>query len=161
MDASNEPLFPFGFGLSYTQFELSDLQLSRTEINAGQSVEISLNVANIGRVAGDEVVQLYIRHREASVTRPIKELKGFKRVTLQAGERKQITFTLHANQLGYFNRTMRYGLEAGKVELLIGTSSVDIKLSGEINIGTSAEISGEQKVFFGSVDVLSGEAVAK
>lgn len=102
VDVSNEPLFPFGFGLSYTHFTLSNLQISCPEIKAGESVDISLTVTNSGAVAGDEVVQLYIRQHEASVTRPIKELKGFKRVSLQPGESRQVTFTLYANQLWLF-----------------------------------------------------------
>lgn len=153
VDVSNEPLYPFGFGLSYTQFELSDLQLAKAEIKVDESVDISLAVCNIGKVAGDEVVQLYIRHRQASVTRPIKELKGFKRVSLQPGERKTITFTLYANQLGYYDRQMRYGIETGTVEVMIGTSSQSIHLTDAITIAESAPISGDQKLFFSDVGV--------
>lgn len=148
VDSSNEPLFPFGFGLSYTTFALTDLTLSAEELPANGSVEIACTVTNVGERAGDEVVQLYIRHRQASVTRPVKELKGFQRVSLQPNESKRVIFTMAANQLGYYDRQMRYGIDSASVDVMLGTSSVDIRLNSTLKIdGGSAGIEGD-KVFF-------------
>jgi beta-glucosidase len=123
LDAPSSPLFPFGFGLSYSQFKLSDIQLSGESIAPDGRITVRVNVENLGKYAGDEVVQLYIRHVAASVTRPIKELRGFQRVSLQPGEKRLVEFTLTREELGFYNREMRFVVEPGKVRVFVGNSS--------------------------------------
>ena len=148
VELSNKPLWPFGFGLSYTRFELSDLQLDRGEAAPGESVDVSFTLANRGDREGDEVVQLYIRDQVASVTRPLKELKGFTRVSLAAGESRRVTFTLFVNQLAFYNPNMKYVVEPGTIEIMIGTSSEEIHLRETFEIvGGVTEISGEKVCF--------------
>src|SRR5947209_1649981 len=113
IDAPWTPLFPFGHGLSYTRFRLRALQLSARSIRPDGRVTAGVEVENIGRRAGDEVVQLYIRAVAASVTRPVQELKGFERVTLRPGERRRVEFTLTPGQLGCYNRALRFVVEPG------------------------------------------------
>jgi beta-glucosidase len=125
LDIPNTPLFPFGYGLSYTQFRLSNLRLSATRIHTDGNLNVSVEVENTGRRTGDEVVQLYIRDLAASVTRPVKELKGFARVTLKPGERRSVSFTLTPEHLGFINRQMRFVVEPGDFKVTVGTSSVD------------------------------------
>ena len=135
------PLFPFGHGLSYTQFQFSDLQIAPAQVDSRGSVEIACMVENVGETAGSEVVQLYLHDREARVTRPVQELAGFKRVDLQPGERKRVTFTIAMNQLGFYNEDMRFVVEPGMMDVLIGTSSEDIRLRGEFEItGQTVEV---------------------
>ncbi|MGB9180853.1 MAG: beta-glucosidase BglX [Pyrinomonadaceae bacterium] len=123
IDVPFTPLFPFGYGLSYTQFRLSNLQLSAQTIRTDGKLTVSVEVENTGQRAGDEVVQLYIRDVAASVTRPVKELKGFERITLQAGEKRRVTFTLAPEQLGFYNREMRFVVEPGEFKVFVGNSS--------------------------------------
>jgi beta-glucosidase len=125
LDVSWTPLFPFGYGLSYTRFSLSNLQLSAQRIRPDGRLNVSVDVENTGRRAGDEVVQLYIRDTAASVTRSVKELKGFQRVTLRPGEKRRIEFTLAAEQLGFYNREMRFVVEPGEFKIMLATSSAD------------------------------------
>jgi beta-glucosidase len=134
------PLYPFGYGLSYTSFEYSNLLLSTEQATAGESVDVSLKITNTGHTAGDEVVQLYIRDEFASTPRPVKELKGYARVTLQAGESKAITFHLPVDQLAFYDNDLNLVLEPGRILVMIGSSSEDIRLSGAL------EIVGEQKI---------------
>jgi beta-glucosidase len=146
-----KPLFPFGYGLSYTTFALEDLRICPEEVTIGEQVTVSVNVTNTGDRAGDEVVQLYIRHPEAAVPRPIKELKGFKRVHLGPGECKTVTFTLHSHQLGYYDENMHYAVHPGTVEVLVGRSSHDLPLASRFEIvGSRTEVS---KAFFSRVNV--------
>ena len=123
LDVAWTPLYPFGYGLSYTQFQLSNLQLSAPRIRRDGRLTVSVEIANTGRRAGDEVVQVYVRDMAASRTRPLRELKGFERVTLQAGERRRLNFTLGAEHLGFYDREMRYTVEPGAFRLMVGTSS--------------------------------------
>jgi len=125
LDVSWTPLFPFGYGLSYTQFHLANLRLSAQRIRPDGRLNVSVDIENTGRRAGDEVVQLYIRDMAASVTRPVKELKGFQRVTLKPGEKRTIEFTLAPEQLGFYNREMRLVVEPGEFKVMVGTSSAD------------------------------------
>jgi beta-glucosidase len=124
LDIPNTPLYPFGFGLSYTTFELRDLRLNKTTIKPNGSVEVSVEVENTGRRAGDEVVQLYICDVTASVTRPVRELKGFQRITLKAGGKCRVTFTLTSEHLGFYNRDMKFVVEPGEFKICVSTSSV-------------------------------------
>ena len=119
------PLFPFGFGLSYTTFKISNLQLSAPRIGVNGKVTVSVEVENTGRRAGDEVVQLYIRDPVASMTRPVKELKGFQRVSLQAGEKRRVEFVLGPEHLGFWNREMRYVVEPGEFRVMVGANSAE------------------------------------
>jgi len=121
------PLFPFGHGLSYTTFEISEPRLSAAQIAPGQSVEVSVEVANTGQRAGDEVVQLYVGLPNRSVTQPVIALKGFERVTLAPGERKTVTFTLDERHLALWNREMREVVEPGPVVVSAGSSSASLK----------------------------------
>jgi beta-glucosidase len=154
VDLSNEPLYPFGFGLSYTTFELSDLRLDRQSAEAGQTVSIQMEVTNTGALAGDEVVQFYVRNAAASVTRPLKELAGFCRVHLAPGERRTVTWDLAVNQLAFLDRDMRWVVEPGQVRVMAGTSSVDLPLAAGFEItGDVAEV-GRQRVFASAVRIV-------
>ncbi|MBB3062488.1 glycoside hydrolase family 3 N-terminal domain-containing protein [Microbulbifer rhizosphaerae] len=121
------PLFPFGYGLSYTTFKIGEPQLSAPTIKTDGSVQVSVAVENTGGYPGDEVVQLYIRDRVASVTRPVKELRGFRRVTLQPGEKRELRFTLGPEALSLWNSTMQRVVEPGEFEIMVGGNSADLK----------------------------------
>ena len=124
-DIPNEPLYPFGFGLSYTTYEYSDLQLSKSEIAANENIEASVTIKNTGAREGVEIAQLYIRDCYSQITRPVKELKGFERVALKAGESKRITFTLTPEHLQYYNLEMERVVEPGTFKVMVGKSSYD------------------------------------
>ncbi|MDB5692027.1 MAG: beta-glucosidase, partial [Alphaproteobacteria bacterium] len=123
------PLFPFGHGLSYARFDYSGLRVSRASVPANGTVDVSVTVRNSGAVAGDEVVQLYAHDPVASVSRPIEELRGFRRVALAPGEAKRITFTLRPEQMAIWD-SGRWKIEPGEIELMIGASSADIRARG-------------------------------
>ncbi len=123
LDVPWTPLFPFGYGLSYTKFRLTNLQLSAQSINAGRRLTASVEVENTGRRTGDEVVQLYIRDVASSMTRPVKELKGFERITLSPAQKRRVTFTLGPEHLGFYNRDMRFMVEPGEFKIFIGPNS--------------------------------------
>jgi beta-glucosidase len=124
LDVPVTPLYPFGFGLSYTQFQLTNLQLSARSIPRGGRLTASVEVENTGKRAGDEVVQLYVRDMAASRTRPIRELKGFERITLRPGEKRRVQFTLAPEHLGFYNREMHFIVEPGAFKIFVGNSSV-------------------------------------
>jgi len=126
LDIPWTPLFPFGYGLSYTQFKITNLQLSAVRIRPDGKLTVSVDVENVGARAGDEVVQLYIRDVAASVTRPVKELKGFQRITLRAGEKKRVEFTLGPKDLGFYDRTMNFVVEPGEFRAMVGANSEDV-----------------------------------
>ncbi|MDH5363526.1 MAG: fibronectin type III-like domain-contianing protein, partial [Aigarchaeota archaeon] len=128
------PLFPFGHGLSYTEFEYSNLHISPERIGPGGTVEIGVDVRNVGEVRGDEVVQLYLRDVVASVTRPVKELKGFNRIALGPGEEKTVKFTVASEQLSLINRDMKRVVEPGTFKVMVGKSSEDIQLTGSFEV---------------------------
>ena len=121
------PLYPFGYGLSYTTFDISAPRLASATIRKGENAKVSVDVANTGARAGDEVVQLYVRDDLASVTRPLIELKGFQRVTLQPGERRTLSFELKPNDLSLWNMDMKRVVEPGTFTISVGPSSVDLK----------------------------------
>ena len=142
VELSTKPLYPFGYGLSYTRFEYRNLRISAGEARADEQVTIQVDVANVGERAGDEIVQLYVRDVASSVTRPVKELKGFRRVTLAPGEEKTVTFSLAVNQLAFLDQSMRWVVEPGTIEVMIGASSDDIRLSGSFEIvGQTVDVS--------------------
>jgi beta-glucosidase len=149
-----DPLFPFGHGLSYTSFAYGDLLVSRQQVTSGESVDVSLKVSNTGPVAGDEVVQLYICDEFVSVPRPVKELKGFARVMLQPGESKAVTFHLPVDQLAFYDDNMDLVLEPGKIHVLIGSSSEDIRLRGAFQIVGEHKMMVKERVFMCPVEIL-------
>ncbi len=135
VDGPTRPLWPFGFGRSYTTFELSGLRVDRTEMaTVDGEVTVAVEVANVGDVAGDEVVQLYVRDEEASVARPVIELRGFRRVRLEPGERRTVSFTLGSEQFAFSGVDLRQVVEPGRVTLSVGTSSADRPLSTTIDL---------------------------
>jgi beta-glucosidase len=130
-----EPLYPFGFGLSYTTFAYSNLKTSVASLAAKGSVDVSVDVKNTGTRAGDEVVQLYVKHVGSAVERPAKELRGFQRVMIPAGETKTVTLTLPASRLAYWDVAKKaWVVEADKVQLMVGPSSADSKLDKTIDV---------------------------
>ena len=126
IDAPWTPQFPFGFGLSYTQFRISNVSLSATQIRPNGSVRVTAEVENSGKRVGDEVVQVYIRDVAASIARPVKELKGFQRVTLQPGEKRRLEFVLGPEQLGSYNHDMKFVVEPGEFRVMVGSNSQDV-----------------------------------
>lgn len=143
LDVPNTPLYPFGYGLSYTQFRYRDLRVDKPEMLPTGSVKVSIEVENSGKADGDEVVQLYVSDVAASVTRPIKELKGFKRISLKAGEKRTVEFTLTRKELEFLGRDLKPVIEPGEFIVYVGTSSDD-------NLQTTLEV----------VDKLSAKPVA-
>ncbi len=125
IDEPKDPLYPFGFGLSYTSFKYSNLKSDKTNYAQGENMKFSVDITNTGAVAGDEIVQLYIRDEVSSVTRPIKELKNFKRISLKPGETKTINFTLDATDLSFYNLDMKFVVEPGSFQIMVGGSSDD------------------------------------
>ena len=128
VDGTGQPLFPFGYGLSYSSFAYSELKLSRSSFNSGGTVLLSFTLKNTSAVAGEEVVQLYAHDEVASIARPVKELKGFQRVALRPGEAKTVTFKLHASMFAFPNADMEEVTEPGMFRIMIGGSSKDIRL---------------------------------
>lgn len=128
IDMVKSPRYVFGHGLSYTQFSYENLKLNRKTINSGQELVASFTVTNTGKYRGEEVVQLYIRDEFASVVRPVKELKDFKKILLEPGESKTISFTIDRNKLSFYNQELKWVAEAGSFELMIGSSSGDIRV---------------------------------
>ncbi|WP_430476913.1 glycoside hydrolase family 3 C-terminal domain-containing protein [Bacillus cereus] len=136
-----EPLFPFGFGLSYTNFEYSNLSINKKEIKDIETVSVSVNVKNIGSTAGKEIVQLYIKDVESTMIRPEKELKGFEKVELQPGEEKTVSFTLNKRSFAYYNVELKdWHVETGEFEILVGKSSREIILHDSIYVQSTAII---------------------
>ena len=125
-DELNTALYPFGFGLSYTTFEYNNLKLDKSTMNIGESLTVSVDVKNTGNVDGEEVVQLYIRDLVAIVTRPIKELKGFEKVLIKAGETKTVTFQLSNDELGFYDYNGKYVVESGDFKIFVGGNSEDL-----------------------------------
>lgn len=134
MDQPITPLFPFGHGLSYTTFDYSNLDIDRERVAADEEVTIAVTVRNSGSVAGDEVVQLYVRDPVASVARPVMELRGFKRVTLSPGEAQRVSFRLNPRQLALFGLDRQWRVEPGRIDVMIGSSSADIRATGAFEI---------------------------
>ena len=127
LDVSNEPLYPFGFGLSYSEFVYGDLKLSANEMTANDSITVSIDVTNKSQRDGREVVQLYIRDLVGSVTRPVKELKGFQKIEMKAGETKTVKFVIGVNELSFYNSELKWVVEPGEFHVFAGGNSRDVK----------------------------------
>jgi len=133
IDERNEPLYPFGFGLSYTDFKYDNLKLSKNKIKQGEKMEVSVSLSNTGNLDGSEVVQLYIRDLVGSVTRPVKELKGFQKINLKKGETKNVVFQISSEDLKFYNNDLKYAAETGDFEIFIGgNSDAELKQSFEL-----------------------------
>lgn len=129
MDECTTPLYPFGYGLSYTQFNYSDINVSNKKPKANATIEASISLTNAGKFDGAEVVQLYIRDVVGSVTRPVKELKGFQKIFLKQGESKKVTFKITPEDLKFYNSDLKFDWEAGDFDIMVGTNSEDVKTS--------------------------------
>lgn len=130
LDVSNEPLFPFGFGLSYTKFEYSDLSLSSNSLRNGEKITATITVSNTGNYDGEETVQLYIRDMVGSITRPVKELKSFQKVFLKKGESKSVVFTITPEDLKFYNGSLKWVNEPGEFKVMVGSNSANTKEKG-------------------------------
>jgi len=154
VEMTTRPLFPFGHGLSYTRFDLSGFRMSPEQARVGETVAISVDVRNVGLHIGDEVIQLYVHDVISTVTRPVKELKGFKRITLKPAECRTVTFYLAVKQLAFHDRHMQFVVEPGNVEVMIGSSSTQIHWTGTLQIVGETTPIGADKVFFSAVKVV-------
>jgi beta-glucosidase len=136
-----DPLFPFGYGLSYTTFEYTGISVDKKEIDDNETVTVKVRVKNTGNMPGKEIVQLYVRDVESSVIRPEKELKGFEKIELQPGEEKEVTFTLDKRAFAYYNVDIKdWYVETGEFEILVGSSSRDIRLRETIKVNSTRKI---------------------
>jgi beta-glucosidase len=127
LDVPNTPLYPFGYGLTYTTFNYGDISLNKNSMKPNEKITASVSVTNTGKRSGTETVQLYIRDMVASITLPVKELKGFQQITLQPGETRKVSFTLSVNDLKFYNSNLKYVSEPGDFKVFIGTNSADVK----------------------------------
>ncbi|UPZ17299.1 beta-glucosidase BglX [Flavobacterium humidisoli] len=134
IDLKNSPKYPFGYGLSYTTFDYSGLKLSSTKIKSNETIKVSFQLKNTGKVAGEEVAQLYLKDKFGSVVRPVLELRDFQKVKLNAGESKTIEFTIDKEKLSFYNDKVEWVAEPGDFEVMIGTSSADIKLKSDFEL---------------------------
>jgi beta-glucosidase len=134
IDLSIFPKYEFGYGLSYTSFQYSNLQLSKKKMNSKEQIEVSVTISNTGKFDGEEIVQLYLRDKVGSIARPIKELKDFQKIKLTAGESKTIKFFINKEKLSFYNQQLQWVAEPGDFELMIGASSKDIRLKDEFEL---------------------------
>lgn len=133
-DLSGEPLYPFGFGLSYTQFEISDYKINKTSFYQNDTIQMKATVQNIGKMKGSEVIQLYVKDLLAFVSRPIIELKGFQKVALEPGESKEVTINVPIKDLQFLNEQEQWVIEKGTYRLLIGNSSKNLPIKQNIEV---------------------------
>lgn len=154
VDMPHTPRYYFGHGLSYTTFEYSGLKIEQKSIGPKEQIGIELTIKNTGSRKGDEIIQLYFRDLYASTTRPVKELAGFKRITLEAGEEKRVFFVMKASQTAFLDRTMRWKIEKGEFEIQIGSSSEEIQLCDMFCITEDAWIEGRERGFYADARVI-------
>jgi beta-glucosidase len=148
-----KPLFPFGYGLSYTEFRYSNLAIDPIEVNPFGYIKIVVDVENIGRFNAEETIQLYISKEYSSVTRPVKELKGFKKIFIKAGEKRRVVFTLPTEILAFYDRYMRLVIEPGEYNVMIGRNSEDIVLKGRFKVVGETAIVSERKHYLSYAEV--------
>ena len=148
VDLPHTPRYCFGHGLSYTQFSYSDLKLSKKEIGPFETIEIRVDVENVGSRVGDEVVQLYLRDLYASMARPVKELAGFKRITLEPGEKQTVIFEVKASQMAFLDMNMQWKVEKGTFLVEVGSSSQDIRLKDEYKVTEDGWLEGTDRGFY-------------
>lgn len=153
VDLPHTPRYHFGHGLSYTTFAYSDLRISEKEVDAQGSITIEVSVSNTGAYEGDEVVQLYLSDRYADMTRPVKELAGFQRVSLKPGQKKTVVFEVMATQMAFLDRDMRWKVEKGVIGVEVGSSSADIRLTGEYSVINDSWIEGRKRALYAKVFV--------
>jgi beta-glucosidase len=127
LDIQNEPLFPFGYGLSYSTFSYGDIKLSKNDLKGEEKLSVNITLTNTGKFAGEEVVQLYIQDPVATISRPVKELKNFRKVMLQPGEKKEISMEVKTEDLKFYNSSLKYDWEGGEFIISVGTNSRDVK----------------------------------
>ena len=151
IDSSTRPRYYFGHGLSYTSFEYSDLSLDKTALSAEDTLTLSFTLKNTGEREGTEVVQLYLCDPVATVARPAKQLLGFARVPLQAGEERRVTFSVPATLFAFLDEEMKWKVEKGELQLLIGSSSEDIRLTASLSVKEDAYIDPASRAFFAEV----------
>ncbi len=144
-DITHAPRYYFGHGLSYTDFQYSDLHINNNPATADEDIEISMKIKNAGIAAGDEIVQFYISDKYAKRSRPVMELAGFKRIRLKPDEEKRVIFTFNPEQTAFFNNQSEWEIEAGDVEIMLGSSSGDIRLQDIIRVATSKKIDGKNR----------------
>ena len=155
VNESSSPLYPFGYGLSYTTFTYKNLNIDKIIITQNESVKIELDIENSGDMDGDEVVQLYVNYNPSKsiITRPVKELKGFKRIHLRSGEKKHLVFTLYAHQLAFYQEDMSYVINPGEVDVMLGASSENVYLTGKFKVSGEFPQVVKKKIFFSDVVV--------
>ena len=154
VDMLHTPRYFFGYGLSYTEFSYSDLKLDQKEIGPDGKIRIGVTVENTGDRDGEEVVQMYFRDPCASMTRPVKELAGFCRLPLKAGEKKRVTFTMEASQTAFLDREMKWKIEKGEIEIQVGSSSEDIRLKDSFRIREDGWIAGKDRAFCAEYEII-------
>jgi len=147
------PLYPFGHGLSYTSFEYGDFDIEPAQAAPGGAVQVGVTIRNSGKVAGDEVAQLYICDAYGCVPRPVKELKGFTRLTLQPGETRRLTFRLPVNQLAFYDEEMNLVVEPGTIKVMVGASSEDIRCEGSFEVMGAQKTPVKERVFECPVEI--------
>mgnify|MGYP000380043289 FL=1 len=153
VDLPHTPRYCFGYGLSYTTFEYTNLRLNRTEFKPTDTIEVSVDVKNTGSMAGDEIVQLYISDKCASMLRPVKELAGFRRISLKPGEKKTVTFKSKISQFSFLDSEMKWKVEAGDMDIMVGASSDDIRLYTNFEITSDLHVDGKSRGFYAEVEV--------
>lgn len=154
VDMPHRPRYCFGYGMSYTTFEYSGLKLDKKEVGPFEKLRISVSIKNTGKVMGTEVVQLYLKDVHASMTRPVKELQGFARVTLDPGEEKEIHFILSPSQMAFLDEDMRWLIEKGEFQVQLGASSEDIRLTDSYMVKENAFVEGKDRGFYARVEVV-------
>ena len=153
VDLPHTPRYCFGHGLSYTEFKYSNLKISKKEVAPFETLQIQMDIENTGMQKGDEVIQLYIGDVYASLARPVKELAGFKRVTLEPKEKKTVIFEIKASQMAFLDSDMRWKVEKGVFKVEVGSSSEDICLEDEYRVTEDGWIDGKERGFYGKVSV--------
>lgn len=151
VDMPHTPRYVFGYGLSYSKFDYSDINVSKNVVDPSEELEVDFTVTNNGKVAGTEVAQMYLQDIKASMTRPVKELQGFARVSLNPGEAKRVVFRVNPSQMAFLDEDMKWKIEAGDIAIQIGASSEDIRLTSVYTVSGSKYIDGKDREFFSTV----------